>query len=139
MKRALKFRVWSIETGMYALTESCGMKELPVAGYVDPGRIEMNNQGELYDIYGKDDLLVIEQFTGLHDSKGCEIYEGDIVRCEIYGDLHWGAVVYDLPYFKAEDKVRLAEAGNSVWIPLCVHVPVEVIGNIHENPELLKP
>ncbi|RZK79784.1 MAG: hypothetical protein EOO85_02720 [Pedobacter sp.] len=70
------------------------------------------------------------QFTGLKDKNGKEIYEGDIL-------LHKGAkgvVVFnsELSMFMVSFKLLV-----STYSFDSIHGSVEVIGNIHENPELL--
>ncbi len=75
------------------------------------------------EILGKDIELV--EYTGLKDKNGKEIYEGDILRMQ-GSDSLVGSVTYDKGCFDFLEK----------WIG-CMH-PVEVIGNIYENPELLK-
>ena len=69
--------------------------------------------------------LKIEQFTGLHDKNGKEIYEGDIVTDGV-GKYK---IIYDL---------KLAG-----YQPYCIFRDepenyCEVIGNIYENPDLVK-
>lgn len=86
----------------------------------------------------EDDDYVLEQFTRLHDKNGKEIYEGDIIRIEEYSDVlpvHNAAVIFEDGAFKVKGKyihssiIHYME-GNSL-------PRFEVIGNIHENPELL--
>lgn len=82
----------------------------------------------------------IEQFTGLLDSKGVEIYEGDIVRW-IHGPVDVGVVQYSL------DEV-FGDYPNTAFYGLKVarfqgtcqfqlDDEYDVMGNIHQNPELL--
>jgi hypothetical protein len=73
--------------------------------------------------------FVVEQFTGLLDKNGKEIYEGDIFNWE-----HNGVAV------SCNNIVDMADfLGGHYWIVHNRGKPeYEVIGNVHENPELLE-
>lgn len=74
---------------------------------------------------------IVEEYTNCKDKNGQEIYEGDIVKSTNKGEL---AVIVRLP--TGEFATHLIERDEEYTLyyrsRLC-----EVIGNIHENPELL--
>ena len=77
-----------------------------------------------------------EQFTGLHDKNGKEIYEGDVVRITAFEDdgdifihrIYWDDVSASFKTYGRTDGWDITVTPEST----------EVIGNIHENPELLE-
>lgn len=68
----------------------------------------------------------LDEYTGLKDKNGKEIYEGDILESQAFIDtFEWIDGAYSL----------CRDMGSR---PITTHYPYEVIGNIYENPELLK-
>lgn len=82
----------------------------------------------------------VGQFTGMYDRKGKEIYEGDILGAKGYA-IGWvkGGVrgyCYDVVYVNHPTM----ESDWSLYSTVKDDYPeqIEVIGNIYDNPELLK-
>ena len=147
--REVKFRVW------YPNKKRFSDKLYNIIDYlmdIKNGKLvsnvyELANEDTTDIKYFNDDSYVLMQYTGLKDKNGVEIYEGDIVVVKNYN--HHGEnpkkvmfVYYDnstaqyctkveKTSFKLEDLIMENQ-------PLCFANSFEVIGNIYENPELLK-
>lgn len=119
--------------------------------YLNEKDMVMDNLGNIFifEIYDKNDTdlwytrllsdpdnkrYVIERYTGLKDKNGTKIYEGDIVKVEGDGEIYRVEWIYS--GFGLEPRY------NSPRYPILGNVKlrkkIEVIGNIHENPELLE-
>lgn len=85
----------------------------------------------------------IGQFTGLHDKNGKEIYEGDIIRSF---DSQGEPILHAIEYENNDAQFIVVLAGYTKYDFGCSGITQkwinefekEVIGNIHDNPELLK-
>ena len=77
------------------------------------------------------EVEAVEQFTGLKDKNGKEIYKGDIVEYDWY--------VRNDKSYRVKEKVVFDDMGARLGndrIRNCSNV--EVIGNVHENADLLE-
>ena len=81
------------------------------------------------DLFRKD---TIGEYTGLKDKNGMEIFEGDVLRYETTQGLSGPEHTWHGPL--------VVEWKSYGWQPFFGQMPerCEIIGNIYENPELLK-
>lgn len=97
------------------------------------GNLFENQRGEL-EITSSNDWIV-EYSTGLFDLNGTEIYEGDIMQFHKGHAYPYKAVKFDQLYDDNADGSFLTWTADSYSVLGNTCFPV--IGNIHENPELL--
>lgn len=74
----------------------------------------------------------VGQYTGLTDKNGTKIFEGDIVKLFLIDGVAVGVILYNESNFRfvfCEDNHRYGFDNECIF---------EVIGNIHDNPELLE-
>ena len=80
----------------------------------------------------------VGQYTGLTGKNGKKIFEGDIIKDCDYDHIH--TVRYfgdeDYPAFDCQPELQFCECNGLSH--LCAVSAMEVIGNIHDNPELLE-
>jgi uncharacterized phage protein (TIGR01671 family) len=124
MTREIKFRAWDIENKYWH-------------DNIDKWRVAYLNGDSDSEPY------VVMQYTGLKDKNGREIYEGDILGDSWGGYIQWCEVCCSFS-FRFSDKKCAGCAGDVNWREVVEESnqtsdsQPEVIGNIYENPELLK-
>jgi uncharacterized phage protein (TIGR01671 family) len=132
-KRVIKFRAWN--------------KELKQFDYNPVFSGNDNNSG-LKTVYinkifncnekpYKNDNVVFEQYTGVKDDKEKEIYEGDILEC-IDADYETGSEKKLTGAAKFKYGRFFAKTNIAGFVGLGRFVEKKIIGNIHENKELLR-
>lgn len=100
-----------------------------------------SNWGNVISPFGiSRETVIIQQFTGLLDKNGREIYEGDIIKSPI----KMFGIEENLPLIVKFDKgafeAFFPEPEDGLAFPMVLNSALfncEIIGNIYENPELL--
>jgi len=83
------------------------------------------------------DPATVGQYTGLDDKDGVQIFEGDIIDCNNHGyeGVAMCVIFYKGSFLVHNDKTECSE---EYAMALRYGFDVRVIGNVHDNPELLK-
>lgn len=130
MSREIRFRVWDKFSEQW---------EDDVIIYQDGSAAVWENSPEPSYVSRDDEEVVIERYTGLDDKNGTPIYEGDIVKARWYRAKHarldtQGKVKFGNGWFYINDD---PDGQDRLGVPVHNCYSIVVIGNIHENGELL--
>ncbi len=127
--REIKFRIWDKKDKKFLCDDFANDK----LGYtLESLRFFYKIEDESVKI---DDRYVFQQFTGLKDQNGREIYEGDILKDE-------NALLYEVFWLDTTASFELAEKQeppddyNSPTFHFRSMARLEVVGNIFGSPEL---
>ena len=126
MEREIKFRAWDNKTVRYDVTGLEHYKDNEMGGVFLDG-----DYYSLVDNNNGNGLAVLMQYTGLKDKNGKEIYEGDLYHAGDTNIIY--QVIFNKGCFIGNQIGNRSLAGLSDFI-----YSIEIIGNIHQNPELLK-
>lgn len=131
MSRVLKFRIWDKANKEYKILGATGLDA---------------RNGDVIDCYNEGNRLGgpeeydVEQYTGLEDKDGKEIYEGDIVEegIDFNSKMTDGTFRYKVYWNEDElcwslDPIGPESIHHELWE---TNLSREVIGNTHENKEL---
>lgn len=131
MNREIKFRFWCKGTSDNLNFNKCGWWTYP--------NFLLDKYFANFDIFESEDFVAC-QYTGLKDSKGKEIYEGDILR--IHDHIQPEEVVYvaegssAFGFWKHDNSDRMDGSFEALGNYTSAD-GYEVIGSVFENPELL--
>jgi hypothetical protein len=123
MNRELKFRIWCKGTSTNV--------NFNKPRWIQPTDFILLKYYRCFQDVIESDDFVIQQYTGLKDKNGKEIYEGDIVSGSFYDEeyRHAETIKHEVVFNNGAFNIALRN-----W-----HKPsLKVISNIFENPELLK-
>ena len=136
----IKFRGWDKIKKIVYSAEELGEDQLTIMpngrGFANISGID-TKRSQIDD----NQKIIPLQYIGLRDKNGVEIYEGDIVAKFDFVDPYYRSVVVRhlgaFGYYNMGDFIAFASNYHFNWVN-GKSEQIQIIGNIHENPELIK-
>jgi uncharacterized phage protein (TIGR01671 family) len=140
--REIKFRAWDKKTesmvevmNLDYFTNSGCTKKSPSHLYVHEYSISFNGETDSLQYDDISDRFELMQYTGLNDKNGKEIYEWDILQWKFNNEDRLYKVLWD----NGCGRWLVENINDTKDITHILHDSfTEIVGNIYENPELLK-
>ncbi len=139
MSREIKFRVWGTQFKQWIYPSK--PRNIPLIWLGDDGVFQHSCLSSV-----SSETAIIEQYTGLKDSEGKEIYEGDIVDQPYFNVLNgksYSGITRNVVEWMDESGFFAARwcisAPNVGRGPDLIGSKSKVIGNIHQHSHLLTP
>jgi uncharacterized phage protein (TIGR01671 family) len=134
MNRQLKFRIWDKQNKKWIYEWDASHKRLAIS------LVGLVYHGGYDDVLPENDY-VIQQYTGLKDSKGVEIYEGDLIQYNQnsnYDGMNFEVIWSDASF----GWVLKSKTGDYLTNQITPNGPrynfLEIISNVCKTPELIK-
>lgn len=149
--REIKFRAWQKGSSLHRKRGMYLVDDLVFHDQGGGGEAFLHLPGEESRSSEYFDDICLMQYTGLKDMHGVEIYEGDIIALRDVernglvigrGVMFWSAkeacFLHTWLEFVGDECLNTWRPAKRLWLASDAMIDLEVIGNIYENPELLK-
>ena len=113
-------------------------KNFPKVIDTDIVTLEQIEKGYISDVYKGCEILSRDLLTGFGDKNAKEIYEGDIVHGYWYDKSRIATIIFENGSFWIKGSDMIGNTEGFQFLLGSMYGGIEVIGNIYENPELLK-